>query len=279
MGIKSLTKNMIGWITLQNPQAEEIALKLGLLQGQKEYTRFIILGRSRTGSNFLRGLLNDHPNIITLGEILRNTNEIDWDSPYYRTDTTILNLYQTDPLGFMEKYVFRKFRNNIKAVGFKLFYYHAQNPPLSTVWNALIADTKIHILHIKRENILRTHLSRVQAALSGSWVNTSGKSSSQNPVSIDAEECLKDFEQTRKWEFEFDQLFINHPIMQITYEQLSNNYIPVIQSAQKFLNLPVQPVKPQTHKQSVLSLDKAIVNYWNLKEKFQNTQWAGFFEE
>ena len=279
MGVKSFSKKILGWITLQNPQAEEIALKLGLLQGQNEYTRFIILGRSRTGSNFLRGLLNDHSNIITLGEILRNNNEIDWDSPYYRTGAAILNLYQTDPVGFMERVVFRNFRNNIKAVGFKLFYYHAQNPPFNNIWNALIADTKIHILHIKRENILRTHLSRIQAALSGSWVNTSGKSSAQQAVSINAEECLKDFEQTRKWEIEYDHLFNNHPIMQITYEQLSDNYIPVIQAAQKFLNLPVQAVKPQTHKQSVLSLDQAIVNYWSLKEKFQNTPWAGFFEE
>jgi LPS sulfotransferase NodH len=279
MGVKSFTKNISGWITLQNPQAEKIAIKIGLLQGQKEYTRFIILGRSRTGSNFLRGLLNDHPNIITLGEILRNENEIDWDSPYYRTNAAIINLYRSDPVGFMENIVFRKFRTNISAVGFKLFYYHAQTPPFKDIWKALQADTSIHVLHIKRENILRTHLSRIQAAQSGSWVDTSGKTKRQRPVMLDYEECLNDFEQTRQWEIKNDQLFTDHPVMQITYEQLSENYVPVIQETQKFLNLPVQPVRPQTYKQSQLSLDQAIVNYWSLKEKFQDTPWESCFEE
>jgi LPS sulfotransferase NodH len=279
MGIKSNIKTVLGWLNLQNPQAEKIALDLGLIQGQKQYTKFIILGRSRTGSNFLRGLLNDHSNIVTMGEIFRNKNEIDWDSHYYQSNNSILKQYQTDPVKFLYKTVFRKFRPNVKAVGFKLFYYHAQNIPFNGIWNALKDDKSIHVLHIKRENILRTHLSRIQAEQSGSWVNTTGNLEKHKPVTINPHNCLKDFEQTRKWETDADLFFQDHPLLQISYEQLSENYGSVLKDIQQFLCLPDQPVIPRTFKQSKLSLSLAIENYWTLKEYFINTPWAVFFEE
>ena len=279
MGIKSITKNILGWLNLQNPQAEKIALDLGLISGQKEYTKFIILGRSRTGSNFLRGLLNGHSNIVTMGEILRNENEIDWDSPFYQSNAGILNLYQKNPVKFLNKTVFRKFRPDVKAVGFKLFYYHAQNEPINAIWNALKVDKSVHVLHIKRENILRTHLSRIQAEQSGSWVNISGSTEKHKPVTLDPMDCLNDFEQTRKWETDADLFFQGHPVMQISYEQLSEDYETVLHDTQQFLGLPIQPVQPQTYKQSKLSLSMAIKNYWALKDHFADTPWAGFFED
>ncbi len=252
---------------------------IGILPGSNLYTKFIILGRSRTGSNFLRGLLSSHPEIITTGEILRNPEQIDWDSDQYVLTDQILKLYQQKPVEFMRKVVFRKFSPQIKAVGFKLFYYHAQTEPFNQIWDYLRENTDIHVIHIKRENILKTHLSRAQANRSGSWVNTSGKKENHGPIPLDSTECLQDFEQTRQWENHYDHFFKDHPIKQVSYEDLSENYKPIIQDIQFFLNVSPHPVEPQTYKQSSKRLSEMITNFDELEKKFRDTPWAEFFKE
>ncbi len=67
----------------------------GILPGSHQYTKFIILGRSRTGSNFLRGLLSSHPEILTTGEILRNPDQIDWDSDHYYLNDQVFKSLST----------------------------------------------------------------------------------------------------------------------------------------------------------------------------------------
>ncbi len=49
----------------------------------RNYTKFIILGRSRVGSNMLRSILNGHRGIISFGELFRRQGEVGWGIPYY----------------------------------------------------------------------------------------------------------------------------------------------------------------------------------------------------
>lgn len=54
------------------------AIDIGLLEGQSKYTKFVILGRARTGSNLLRGMLNTHNHVMVFRELYRNEGVIDW---------------------------------------------------------------------------------------------------------------------------------------------------------------------------------------------------------
>lgn len=268
-----------GWLTLQNPQAEKIAIDLGLLRGSQTYTRFIILGRSRTGSNFLRGFLKIHPQVISLGEIFREQDKIEFDSPYFSENQAILNVYQTDPVNFLRQKVFRRFRPSVKAVGFKLFYYHATSAPYNQIWDYLIQQNEIHVIHIKRKNILQTHISRLKAVQNNQWVNTNGIKDRQISVFVDPEQAKSDFETTRQSEKNADQQFSSHPMLQITYEDLVGDAPTCMQKIEDFLGLSHQPALPQTYKQSHLTLAESITNYDALKKYFSNTVWSGFFEE
>jgi len=274
-----MIKEIKGWISLKKPKAEKIALNFGIIKGHKDYTKFIILGRSRTGSNFLRGLINNNSQVISVGEIFRNEDRIDWDSSTFETNSAVLALYQEDPARFLNKYLFRKFPFEIKAVGFKLFYYHAQNPPFLNIWRHLEDDKEIHILHIKRKNLLQTHISRIRASQNDSWVNTTGEKEQQTSVYVDPINCLKDFEQTRKWELDADYKFQQHPKLEIYYEDLSNDYEAVLKSVQSFLGLSPFPAQPRTFKQSALTLAESISNYEDLKEYFKNSIYENFFVE
>jgi len=271
--------NLRGWISLKKQDAEKLALQVGLLKGTTNYTRFIILGRSRTGSNFLRGLINDNPQVVSVGEIFRNEDQIDWDSPRFENNKTVLETYQRDPITFINKYLFRKFPVDIKAVGFKLFYYHAQKPPFNSIWKYLEEDNQIHILHIKRKNMLQTHVSRLKANQNNRWVNTNGENEQQSSVLVDPQECSKDFEQTKKWESDADDLFRNHPKLEIFYEDLSKNYETILRNVQEFLGVNYFPVRPGTHKQSNLPLSQTITNFVELREYFKNSKYTSFFDE
>ncbi|MCA9934350.1 MAG: sulfotransferase [Anaerolineales bacterium] len=249
------------------------------MAGSDTYTKFIVLGRSRTGSNFLRSLLNDHPQVETYGEIFRNKEAMDWDHIGRLQNDKMHQLLLNDPVKLVSDKVFRRYPKETAAVGFKIFYYHAQDPGWQAIWPYLLAQTDIHVIHMKRANILQTHLSRKRAELTDSWVNTGGEREKGTAVLLNYDECLADFERTRAYEEEYDHLFAAHPKIELIYEALSADYAGEMQRIQEFLHLPLRPVQPGTYKQSHKSLSQSITNYHELKEQFAGSPWEGFFTE
>lgn len=267
------------WIESRRLMAESSAVDLGLLAGHTGYTRFIVLGRSRTGSNFLRGLLESHPNVVTANEILRDGRSIDWGSALFKNTPGVMEMRHSRPTDFLEEVVFRRFPKRVRAVGFKVFYYHAQEMPRRAVWDWLQADRALHVIHLKRRNILRTHLSMVQAMRTGRWFGRSGRTEDQAPVTLGYSECLRAFEDTRAAENEYDARFAGHPVLEIAYEDLVSGGNGEAARIQAFLQLPQRPLKQGLLKQSHLSLTEAVRNYGELKTAFSGTPWAGFFED
>jgi LPS sulfotransferase NodH len=249
------------------------------LFGHAQYTPFIVLGRSRVGSNLLRGLLNAHPRIVAFGEVFRDIRDLDWDhTGYFQSPSTRL-LVEHDPARFLETRLLGRYPRAVKAVGFKLFYYHARAGAQAAVWPWLRNRREVRVIHLKRGNLLETHVSRKRAALTGNWVNTSGQPDTAVSLTLDYEEVLKDFEQTRAWEAECDLAFANHPLLQLQYEQLASDYQSEARRLETFLGVEPHVVQPSTFRQSTQSLSATISNYHELKGRFADTPWSGFFTE
>ncbi len=256
-----------------------IAQEMGLLSGSTAYTKFIILGRSRTGSNFLRSLLNDHSQVETYGEIFRSKESMDWDHIGLLQNAKMQRQLREDPAVFVSQRVFRRYPKEIAAVGFKIFYYHAQDAEWRAIWPFLQAQTDIHVIHMKRRNMLQTHLSRKRAEITDSWVNTTGQKETAPTITLDYAECLADFQRTRAYEEEYDRFFAAHPKMELIYEELAADYATKMESVQQFLGLSLQPIQPRIYKQSHKPLSQAIANYAELKEQFAGSEWEAFFTE
>ncbi|MBE2199066.1 MAG: sulfotransferase [Anaerolinea sp.] len=265
---------LTGRTTMRN-----LALDLRLLAGNAAYTKFVVLGRSRTGSNLLRSLLNDHNQVEAYGEVFRSQDSMDWDHIGYLQNGKMQHLLLQDPIKFVGERIFRRYPKETAAVGFKIFYYHAQQPNWQPIWPYLQAQTDLHIIHMKRHNILETHLSRKRAELTDSWVNTTGEKERVPTVTLDYQECLADFERTRAYETEFDQRFAHHPKIELVYEALARDNEAEMQRIQQFLHLPYQPVKPSIFKQAHKPLSQAIANYAELKAQFAGSPWESFFIE
>jgi hypothetical protein len=227
----------------------------------------------------LRSLLNTHPGVLSFGEIFRNTDALDWDAPGYQATRSVLAAYQADPVRFIQKYVFRRLPRRVEAVGFKLFYYHARTGPWQALWPYLQSLPGLKVIHLRRANILRTHLSRARAAASNRWVNTSGEKEKVGPLALNADDLLADFVQTRQWEQAADQAFAPECRLNLTYEALTADYERELARVWSFLCLAPAPARPGTHKQTHEALAAAISNYAELKQHFAGSEWAGFFED
>lgn len=257
---------------------------LGILDGHKDYCRFVVVGKGRSGSNFLFGLLNSHSQIFTFGEIFRRPNSIGWDRPGYREylqSRYMISLMQDNPVFFLEKEVFRKFPRNITAVGFKIFYHQAKGDSRESVWNFLKDKKDIKVIHLKRKNILKRLLSMKKAYVTGQWAKRNKDSESHDNIriSLTYDECLKEFTNIRHNQIKYDDFFADHQKIDLLYEDLAHDYENEIRRVQNFLGVEYEILCPSTYKQSSQSLSQEISNYFELKEKFQDTPWESFFEE
>jgi LPS sulfotransferase NodH len=254
------------------------ALDLGLY-GHADYTAFIVLGRSRVGSNLLRGLLNGHPQVAAFGEIFRDVKSLDWDHLGYFQSRALASLAERDPVRLLDRSVFGRYPDSIRAVGFKLFYYHAREGAAASIWPYLRERPRLKVIHLRRENLLQTHVSRKRAALTDQWVNVSGQPEQQVVLRLDYDECLEDFERTRSWEDDAGRFFEGHPFHDVTYERLAGEPQSEAEAIQQFLGVPVRPLRPSTHRQARQSLSATIANYAELKAQFSGTPWQAFFSD
>lgn len=250
---------------------------------------FILLTRSRTGSNYLLGLLNSHTEIITYGEIFSQYNYIKWDRRGYPKRGKMVSMMQENPINFLERIIFRTYERRVSAVGFKLFYYHAQNKKWQDIWHYFKARKDIKIIHLKRKNILKTHLSKERAMRTGQWVKTNRPKynsvlfpnfkRNDYAISLDYEKCLRVFIETRQMENYYYSFFSDHKTITVTYENLVIDYEKEIKRIQNFLGVNYEILRASTRKQSEQSLSSAISNYFDLKKRLKNTPWEIFFEE
>jgi len=116
-------------------------------------TRFVILSSARTGSNLLQTMLSSHEQIASYGELFNQDDpgRILWNNPRPSSAEDVA-LRDADPCGFLERRVFAVPRS-VRAVGFKLFYFHAPDGPWSAIWPYLRSMPGLRVIHIRRINI------------------------------------------------------------------------------------------------------------------------------
>lgn len=251
------------------------ALDAGLLPGHTGYVRFICIGYARTGSTLLMRSLNNHSHIVGFGEIVKN---IDRYPHHYHEFENSEALFERDPVRFLETRVFRKYPLPVEAVGFKVFYHHAPRETAwgQAVWEYLLRQPDLRVLHLKRRNLLKTLLSERQAGETEEWIKyTNGHEPAT--VTIAPAEAEAFFRRMTGWEAEYETLFAGHPRCQIVYEELTRDLSGELRRIQTFLGVPHEEVSPGTEKRPRRSLASQIENYDELAAHFHGTPWAVYF--
>ena len=228
--------------------------------GHRDYVPFIVLSRSRTGSNLLVSFLNSHPHAYAEGEIMGR-------------------LGTRDPRRAVDEAFGRQARY-IRAKGFKLFYYHPVDQDPRTLSSILVGIEALRVVHLRRRNILRTVTSRRIAEIRDHWTSVEtarGSTPVSASVTFEPEELRREFEQTCRWELEGQRTFADLPVHELAYEDLVDDPVRRFREVTNFLHL--EPCVPRTpfRRQNPQPLSQLIDNYDELKLSFRGSPWQDFF--
>ena len=232
--------------------------------GHRDYRRFVVLTRDRTGSNMLIQTLNAHPDIAADYEIFGKLRG--------ETEESILS-------GCFGKQPFY-----IKAKGFKIFYYHPQDAEDSPIWDLLADMEDLHVIHLKRRNLLHVEVSSRVAYTTGVYGVRSEKEYSVyqkklSPVKFSHDDLLRLFKQNQDWETTGAGRFTGHPMIEVCYEdmiaQFDNEYRRVL----AFLGIEYRPPRTDFKKQRTKSMRDLVEHYDELKSSFVGTEWERFFDD
>lgn len=233
--------------------------------GSRRYRRFIILSRKRTGSSLMHSYLNASPRVLARGEVFqrlrgrRYQDVLDW--------------------------VFSRHPFFIRAVGFKIHYDHPADLPGCGLWDHLQNMPDLHVIHLRRKNILRSYLSEKTARQSGVWTTAqdSGPAGmppeNSPPIEFSSGELEAVFSRTRDFENRAAQRFAGHPVLEVDYETLIEQPEREIDRVADFLNVPRFHPRTVLKRQNPHRLADRVRNYHELKKVFAGTPWQAFFDE
>jgi hypothetical protein len=266
-------------------------------ENNTRYTRYIILGTERTGSSYLVELLKSHPSVISFSELfMDNCSSFNYLGYPHHADIKLINYRNDHPVEFLENLVYKPYKKNIAAVGFKLFYSQAHNNKLETVWDYLNGLNDLKIIHIQRSNTFHSFVSSKIALKEGAskypgWVIKEIQQLNmgifmQQPgnyektlIEIDYQECLNYFEKVKAEKAYYSKYFINHFVLDLYYEDLLVNVDRECEKLCRFLHLSNVPLKTFAEKQINVPIKEIVKNYNELKNSFEGSEWYLFFDE
>lgn len=166
----------------------------------------------------LHTYLNSHPAILSHGEIIR------------------IKLEQGVKEVSTREYIFMPISKRIQAVGVKLFYEYEGKEGYDLPFQEVLSDESIKVIHLIRKDLRKQYASLKRARSSGVWSSTL-KPTDEQPIEIPEEE-YQQHEQMQKMVIKSITNRLNgHDIIEITYEELTDNPKEVLNKIQNFLGV------------------------------------------
>ena len=241
-------------------------------------TLFLIITRGRTGSNFLLSLLDSHSDIKHWSEIFG-----EWKIRQEDLKAEIIN---QGPIA----YIIDCFDNasGKAALGMKMLYYQFGKDyesewgiaGLSDVLDFFLSDNNLKIIHLKRQNRLKTLVSMQVAGKSQQYaLHNEADRIEDIQVELTLADCIREFNLIGQWEREFDYTFRHHNSLDIYYEDLVSDTTRVCIDLLDFLQVPQQTLQCNLLQQNTRPLYDTVKNYGYLKDQFAGTAWSSYFED
>ena len=226
----------------------------------------IIVSNSRTGTNFLRSSINNHPHIRCHPELfnLQDKTRKKIHMRFFKNDKYIEKIQKEVGIEYLEKTIWPEVQEN-KRYGFKILLDQITRWDL---WEYLESIECYYLLLIR--NPLVRFVSGLQARETGLWHRLKDeKLQNAPPVKIDLTELYSFVSTTILWESRVIQNFKRLYI--VRYKDMLNEYDNVMKKVFEFLevsnyNNPISDYK----KQQSCSFEKRIKNFEYLKKNLKN---------
>lgn len=239
-----MPKSIIHWRAWWVIKKKELLNRLSTKKGT-HYSKFIILSSGRCGSTLLHTYLNSHTQILSKGEVLREL--YDGDKPNAPKEVDAI--------------IFPAQGRHIKSMGLKLFYDYRDMDSFKNAFNALAGDKSIKVIHLVRENKLEQFVSYKRAWRDLEWSANRKKDNDNAKIAIDRQEYQGFVEENERHKKAALEMFAEHEMINLTYEQLTDSNESSLENVQRFLDVPVKTLFTALEKQSDKSL-KDVVENW-----------------
>ena len=249
----------------------------------RDYQKFIVISHHRSASSVIINTLQKHPNVFRFAEIFL-PKYVQFQKPGYEDySREMYYLRKQYPIEFLERHIFTGYRDDVQAMGFKLFPEQIDFPHMMPVWDWLESHTDIKLIYLTRQDFLAYYTSLVLAQKTGTWGISAKKKSSQKrkkknlKVHINYNKCLAAFEKRKELnEYALDRCK-HHDILKVSYEDVTSDLNSSLKLVQEFLGLAPQELEIHTARQQVRPLYEVISNYQELKDRFSSTEWSYLF--
>ncbi len=236
--------------------------------------RFVIVALPRTGTNYLRVTLNQHPNVVANNELLSAEDPRWGDAP--RTEMSSAELLR---LGF-DDFPRPESKTDVRAVGFKVLDHQltpGQGRP--GFLDLLSQDPDIRVVHLTRGNPLETLRSLTQAYQTRRWIARSTRDLEDMPtVGLTPGQCRRFFERSERFAARVRRVFAGHRVLELIYEEFCAEHAAQTRRILDFLGVPVQPLAVAALlKQENRELPAVVENYRELRDAFRGTEYERLF--
>ena len=213
-------------------------------------TPYLVLTRSRTGSNMFKDYLNSHPKVKSMAELFRTNEGLD-------VEATIKKVYDQP--------------DEIDASGFKLFYYHPNDGSPSEIWDRLKGISNMKTISLRR-NPLRCSVSSEIMRLSKQHKQEVGEDVvplEEKRIEVDVNIFLNQIEHIESLRRELNDNLYAEPY-EVWYDDLVADGQVVMDGVFHHLGLNSHPIQTNLQKQNPESLQELVSNYDELRDAVMN---------
>jgi hypothetical protein len=214
----------------------------------------------------LSSAFDNHPELIFHGEAFPlpewpiNYVGIDHQSKEHIFVRSVLKkLCSDDPIEFLKKLIWPADFDTKFSIGFKLKVEEAANYR-KNVMDCILADEKIRIILIRRENSWLRFLSILKSAETGRFnsfidsPNADDFSTTIRPTSLDPDQIMTllrtALANDRAYAELSERIKRSHPYVELTYEEVNSNWSSCIAKVEELLSVSPFAIQPRTAKLS-----------------------------
>ena len=244
----------------------------------KHARKFVLFSHGRAGTTFLMNNLSAHPQVRNCMEPFHNTpaNRAKAGGGTWQTGSS--------SKAFAYGRIFRPHAASAAAVGFKLFYFHCRQDPVSAdLWDALLQDTSVHLIFLNRRNLLNKHLSDLRAQASGVWhpndaayLSTDYKQVTE--LSVDTRKLMPVMSNLYCGYHITRERFRHHPSRHYFFEDLEQNSTEILQEVYGFLGLEPRSIASPFRSGTLSRQTTRILNEAEVRDQMTASIFSEYIE-
>jgi hypothetical protein len=248
----------------------------------KEIQKFVMLSYARCGSNMLKAMLNEHPQITCFGEIFNpayGKGYLKWVTKSFlrRLSHKYLRDYSIET--YLNDICKIQTTGDTQAVGYKVMYpgQFERYPNFRDYWKF----NKFKIIRLTRYNLLRRYLSSKIANKESRW-SSSNYRGRQITIQLDLDDLKRSINCLESIDCQIDSLAQEFQYLNVSHEQIVSNRKSSLRNIFEFLGVDIdqtEKIEPRTVKQNPGKLNMLIENYDEVREALAGSQYERFLEE